>query len=179
MAGRVFIHATMSFDGHIADPEGTIDWATGYSGLTKETVGEIIDSIGAVLAGRRGYDRGMMRGEMKPYGGAWTGPQFVLTHRPADGPPQDPSITFLSSGVRDAVATGLAAAGGKDLVVMGADVGRQCLREGLVDEILIHLAPVLLGEGIRLFEDTGHVELEPIDVAWSGDLTTLRLRVLK
>ncbi|MDN3354306.1 dihydrofolate reductase family protein [Actinomadura sp. DC4] len=179
MAGKVFIHATMSFDGYIGDPEGAIDFAAGHSGLSKETVGEIIGSIGAVLAGRRGYDRGMMRGDQKAYGGAWSGPQFVLTHRPDDAPPQDPSITFLSSGVRDAVATGLAAAGGKDLVVMGADVGRQCLREGLVDEILIHLVPVLLGEGIRLFESTGHVELEPVDVAWTGDLTTMRMRVVR
>jgi dihydrofolate reductase len=176
MAGKVFMHATMSFDGFIGDPSGVIDPLSGYSGLSSEAVGEIIGSIGAVLAGRRGYDRGMMRGAQKAYGGAWSGPQFVLTHRPSDAPP---GFTFLSSGVHEAVATALAAADGKDVVVMGASVAQQCLREGLVDEILIHLVPLVLGEGIRLFEDTGRVSLSPISSVASGDLTTLRFRVVK
>lgn len=179
MTGKVFMHATMSVDGFIGDPDGAIDWAFGYSGLSQDMVGEIIGSIGAVLVGRRGYDRGMMRGAGKVYGGAWRGPQFVLTHRPDDDPPADSSITFLSAGVREAVVTAREAAGGKDVVVMGADVAGQCLREGLVDEILVHLVPIVLGEGIRFFDGTGRVELEPAGVTSSGDLTHLRFRVLK
>jgi dihydrofolate reductase len=177
MAGKVFMHATSSFDGFIADPDGAIDWAHGYAGLSQEAVAEIIDSIGAVLAGRRGHDRAAMRGD-KAYGGTWSGPQFVLTHRPSDPPSPGPDITFLSDGIHNAVATARAAADGKDVVVMGASLGQQCLREGLVDEIVIHQVPLLLGEGIRLFDGTGRVELAPISVTQSGDYTTLRFRVV-
>ena len=98
--------------------------------------------------------------------------------RPADNPPADPAVTFLSGGVRDAVATGLAAAGDKNLVVMGANVVGQCLREGLIDEILIHQVPLVLGEGIPLFDGTGRVGLEPVSVTHTGDLITSRFRVV-
>lgn len=177
MAGKVFIHATMSLDGFIADPEGELGWAFAFSGPSAATVREIIGSIGAVLAGRRGYDQGMMRGDKKLYGGAWSGPQFVLTHRPA---PEDPSVTFLSGGVRAAVETARAAAGGKDVVVMGATIVQQCLAEGLVDELLLHVVPMLLGEGVRLFDDPAvrRITLRPITIGQSGDLADLRLRVV-
>ena len=178
MGGHAFMHATMSVDGFIAGADGRIHFMAGYSGLPAGTAAEIIGSIGAVLVGRRGYDRGMMQGDQKVYGGSWTGPQFVLTHRPADHPPADPDVTFLSGGVSDAVATGLAAAGDKNLVVMGANVVGQCLREGLIDEILIHQVPLLLGEGILLFEGTGRVGLEPVSVTHNGDLITSRFRVV-
>ena len=111
---------------------------------------EVIPSIGAALVGRRAYDAGRRPGLppqfRKIYGGAWTGPVFVLTHRAlADEP--DAAITFLSGDIRPAVATALQAAAGKDLVVIGADVARQCIEAGLIDELVIHLAPVLLGDG--------------------------------
>jgi dihydrofolate reductase len=178
MAGKVFIHATMSLDGFIADTDGRLDWAFGFSGPSAAAVREIISSIGAVLAGRRGYDRGMMRGEAKVYGGAWSGPQFVLTHRPADVP-GDPAITFLSGGIRQAIEKARAAAAGKDVVVMGANIAQQCLAEGLADEILLHVVPVLLGEGIRLFASPAarQIILEPISVGQSGQVTDLRYRV--
>src|SRR5262249_49508621 len=92
-AGKVFIHFTMSMDGFIADAGGGLDWAFGFAGPSPAAVRKITDPIGAMLAGRHGYDLAMIRGDMKIYGGAWTGPQFVLTHRPGDTP-ADPSITF-------------------------------------------------------------------------------------
>ena len=178
MAGKVFIHATMSLDGFIADPDGALDWAFRFPGPSAATVREIIGSIGAVLAGRRGYDLGMMRGDKKVYGGAWSGPQFVLTHRPADAP-DDPAITFLSGGIRQAIGTARAAARGKDVVVMGASIAQQCLAEGLADEILLHVVPILLGEGIRLFASPAarQITLKPVSVGQSGELTDLRFRV--
>lgn len=178
MAGKVFIHATISLDGFIADPDGSLDWAFRFPGPSAPAVREIIASIGAVVAGRHGYDLGMMRGGKKVYGGAWSGPQFVLTHRPGDAP-QDPAITFLSGGIRQAVETARAAAGGKDVVIMGANVAQQCLADGLADEILLHVVPLLLGEGIRLFASPAArpVTLEPISVAQSGQVTDLRFRV--
>ena len=72
---------------------------------------------------------------------------FVLTHKPPD--PPDPEVTFLSGDIGEAVATALDAADGKNLEILGADVAGQCLRRGLVDEILVYVMPVLLGDGIR------------------------------
>jgi dihydrofolate reductase len=177
MTGKVFLHFTMSLDGFVADPEGKLDWAFGFPGPSRAAIEAITAQIGAALAGRRGYDRGMMRGDEKLYGGAWSGPQFVLTHRPAD-PPPDPSITFLHGSLRDAVATARAAAAGQDVVVVGASIARQCLAEGLADEILLHLVPIVLGDGIRLFGPQ-RVALRPVSVGRSGDVTDLRFEVVK
>jgi hypothetical protein len=89
------------------------------------------------------YLRPREAGGQKAYGGAWSGPQFVLTHEPPDA--TEPTVSCLSGDVRDAIATALEAAAGKNMVVFGANVARQCFDEGLVDEVVIHLAPVLLG----------------------------------
>jgi dihydrofolate reductase len=114
-------------------------------------------------------------------GGAWSGPIFVLTHQaPADE--EDPTITFISGSIRSAIARALDAAGGKNLLVIGADVVRQSIQKGLIDEIMIHLAPLLLGDGVRFFSSPGltnAVRLETIDVTRSGQLTNLKFRVLK
>ena len=77
----------------------------------------------------------------------FSGPFFVLTHEPPD--PPDPGVTFPSGDIGEVVATALDAAGGKNLEILGADVAGQCLRRGLVDEILVYVVPVLLGDGIR------------------------------
>jgi dihydrofolate reductase len=180
VAGNVLIHATMSLDGYIADPDGRLDWAFRFAGPSAAAVSEITASIGAVLAGRRGYDLGMMRGDKKVYGGSWTGPQFVLTHRPADVP-DDPAISFVSGGIGAAVETARAAARGQDVVVLGASLAQQCLADGLADEILLHVVPILLGKGLRLFAEptAQHVTLEPVLVRQSGNVTDLRFRVAK
>ena len=79
-----------------------------------------------------------------------------------------------------AVATALDAAGGKDLEILGADVAGQCLGQGLADEILVYVLPLLLGDGIP-FSSPGltTVDLEPVSSARSGDATILRFRVRK
>jgi dihydrofolate reductase len=83
----------------------------------------------------------------------------VLTHKP----PHDPDVTFLSGDIRAAVEKAAEAAGDKYVVVFGADVARQCMEAGLVDEVMIHVVPVLLGDGVRLFSRKGgdpiHLEL--------------------
>jgi dihydrofolate reductase len=101
-----------------------------------------------------------------------------LTHT-APGVSQDSTITFISGDIRDAVARAREAAAGNNVVVIGASVARQCMDAGLVDEILIHLAPVLLGDGIRFFGKPGGtaIELQPVSVTRSGQLTNLRFRV--
>jgi dihydrofolate reductase len=107
-------------------------------------------------------------------------PQFVLTHKAPDAP-ADPTVTFLSGDVSRAVALARAAAAGKNVTLIGASIARQCLDAGLVDEILVHLAPALLGDGVRFFDHPGvaPVQLERVSVALSDQLTDLRFRIVK
>ncbi|MET8877150.1 dihydrofolate reductase family protein [Nocardia sp. NPDC004604] len=148
--GKVLWHFTMSLDGFVAGPNHSMEWMTGFS-IRQGLIGEYVDTTGAVLAGRDGWDAG---GESRPYGGAWHGPVFVLTHHPEDATPAD-GVTFLTCDPAEAVRIGLAAAGGKNLEVFSPTIGRQFLELGLIDEIDLHIAPILLGEGIRLYDNPG------------------------
>jgi dihydrofolate reductase len=170
----------MSLDGFIAGPDDDMDWVFEYASFANPVVVESIQTTGAFLGGRRSYNvgkRDVGKESGGAYGGRWSGPVFVLTHNP----PEDDEVTFLSGDIRKAVATALAAADGKNVMVTGADVGRQCIEEGLIDEILVHLPPVLLGNGVRLFGGPGfeRVNLERIGLSVYGPTTDLRFRVLK
>ncbi|HUI44555.1 MAG TPA: dihydrofolate reductase family protein [Nitrospirota bacterium] len=116
----------------------------------------------------------------KVYGGAWSGPVFVLTHHAPDDE-EDTAITFLSGDIRFAVAMALRAAEGKALLVLGTSVARQCIEARLIDEILVHVVPVLRGGGVRFFDRQGAapVDLETVAVSRAGQITNLRHRVLK
>jgi dihydrofolate reductase len=105
-----------------------------------------------VLSGRSGWDAAV--NGARPYGGGWHGPIFVLTHHPENATPAD-GVTFLNCDAAEAVRIGLAAAGGKNLEVFSPTIGRQLLERGLIDEIDLHVAPILLGEGIRLYDNPG------------------------
>jgi dihydrofolate reductase len=149
--GKVLWHFTMSLDGFVAGPNHAMDWMTGIShrhGLVEEYA----KTTGAVLGGRDGFDA--FPDVSGIYGGAWEGPVFVLTHHPDDAQPAK-GVTFLSCDVAEAVRIGLDAADGKNLEVFSATIGRQLLERGLIDEIDLHIAPVLLGDGIRLFDNPG------------------------
>ena len=154
-------HFTMSLDGFVAGPRHAMDWMTGFS-LRPGVVDEYAETTGAVLAGRNGFDAYPDVNGI--YGGAWKGPVFVLTHHPEDAPSAS-GVTFLSCDVAEALRIGLDAAGGKNLEVFSATIGRQLLERGLIDEIDLHIAPVLLGDGIRLFGNPGGapVRLELLD----------------
>jgi dihydrofolate reductase len=103
-----------------------------------------------VLAGRSGFDSAI--GDSRPYGGAWQGPIFVLTHHLEDAHEAE-DITILSCPVDEAVQIALDAAGGKNVRVFSPTIGRQLLELGLIDEIDLHVAPILLGDGIRLYDN--------------------------
>jgi dihydrofolate reductase len=149
--GKVLWHFTMSLDGFVAGPEHSMDWMTGFTNRpTLED--EYVSTTGAVLAGRDGFDSGI--GESRPYGSQWQGAIFVLTHHPEDARPVA-DITILSCPVEEAVAIALEAAGGKNLEIFSTDIGRQLLELGLIDEIDLHVAPILLGDGIRLYDNPG------------------------
>ena len=178
---KVIWHMTMSLDGFIAGPDDTMDWAFGHEGPNRMG-DEVMRSTGAILAGRRWYDVATERynGRQGIYGGAWQGPVFVLTHRAADHDVSDPGITLLTADLEDAVGTARDAAGDKNLEIFGANLAAQCLDHGLIDEIVVHVAPILLGGGVRLYGEAGtraQVRLEPVDRAESGDLQSLRYRV--
>jgi dihydrofolate reductase len=134
------------------------------------------ETLGAALAGRNGYELGRRAGG-ELYGGAYRGPIFILTHRPPTDE-TNPDYTFLSGDITDAVKTALAAAEGKDLLVLGGTVAGQCLQAGLLDEIFVHVAPVLLGDGIPFFRSTNlTVDLDPISNTQEGRSTNLRYAV--
>jgi dihydrofolate reductase len=188
--GRVVWHITMSLDGFIAGPDDSMDWVvrewTDGGGNTRDieverstTADDVLRSAGAILGGRRWYDaaRRLYDGVNGIYGGQWRGPVFVLTHRPPDDAAND-SVTFLSTPLADAVPSALQAANGNNVVIFGADLARQCLHAGLLDEIVIHLAPVLLGAGVRLYDSIGTdpITLTRTALATTGQLTDLRFR---
>lgn len=109
-----------------------------------------MNRLGAILAGRRWYELANERwnGVDGIYGGAFGGPVFVLTHRPPDGG-AGPRITFISGGIEEAVASAQSAAGDKDVGIFGARLTQQCLNAQLLDEMVLHVAPVLVGGGVR------------------------------
>jgi len=178
-AGNVVVNRAMSLDGFIAGPGDSMDWGPGdLARDAQDDVAEIAAATGAMLIGRRTWDVGarMRADEPKRTEYPFAGPLFVLTHRPPERP--EPDVTYLTGDVGEAVATGLDAAGGKDLEILGADVAGQCLRRGLVDEILVYVLPVLLGDGIRFSPPgLGRIDLEPISGTRSGPATILRFRV--
>lgn len=178
---KMLYSATMSLDGFIAGPKGDMSWLTPYLG-PNPAVTELIDRIGALLVGNRTFrgddpHRGTSK-EGKPFGGGWSGPQFVLTHHVPDAPV--PGVTFVDDLERG-VAAAKAAAGDTYVNVLGADVARQCLEAGLLDEIFVCVAPVLLGDGVRLFDRPGGatLKLERRSHTEAPPATNLWFRVLR
>lgn len=171
---KVVVNRAMSLDGFIAGPGHAMDWIFGY--LSDDMFPEVMAATGAMLVGRGTYDVAKgMPDETTSYEG---GPQFVLTHNPPAEP--DPNVTFLTCGVEEAVATARGAAGSGNLEILGADLAAQCLQHGLVDEILVYVLPVLLGDGVRISPPgLGRIDLEPFSTVRSGDVTALRFRVRK
>jgi len=192
--GTVVFDISMSLDGFIAasgmTPEegmgvgGEVlhDWAFAGGERDRELLEQAGERLGAVIAGRRTYDNSITWwGPDGPTGPART-PLFVVSHGTPDGVPEGGVYTFVRD-IRSALDAARTAAGDKDIGVMGgADVSRQLLREGLVDEISIHLVPVLFGSGTPLFGDSWidrHVRLERLVVVDTDAATHLRYRIVK
>ena len=166
---QVIAIMSMSLDGFVADLDDGVaevfDWYVGSGDVEVRTGGAhpmtfsmsqasaahvrgLTSGLGAVLTGRRTFD--VAQGWGGQHG--W-GPAFVMTHHVPDGWPRPGStVYFVTDGVKSAVARAKAAAGGKSVGVHGADVIRQCLAAGLLDELSIDVAAVLLGSGVRLFD---------------------------
>ncbi len=179
--GKVIVIRSMSLDGFIAGPGDAMDWIFDF--VAPNEFPEVAAATGAMLIGRRTYEVGNRMKVAKEQGSASSGenypvsgPMFVLTHERPE--PLDPGVTFLSGDIAEAVATARSAAGGKNLEILGADVAGQCLRRGLVDEILVYVLPVLIGDGVRFSAPgVGRIDLEPLSSTRSGAVTVLRFRV--
>ncbi len=143
------------------------------SGDDAAWLSEMIATMGAVVGGRSTYEASGHWGDKNP----WDVPFFIVTHRPEEEP-EGGAFTFVS-GVRPAIDRAVAAAGDKDVHVMGgADVIRQALEAGLVDELTIIVAPVVLGGGKRLFEGfTDVLELEQLGARQSQYATFIDYQV--
>ena len=150
-AGKVLWHFTMSLDGFVAGPGHSMDWMAGAT-FRPGLIAEYVATTGAVLGGRDGWDA--YPDPASIYGGAWDGPLFVLTHHPEDATPTD-RVTFLDCDPAEAVRVALDAADGKNVEVFSPTIGRRLLALGLIDEIDLHIAPVLLGDGVRLHDVPG------------------------
>jgi dihydrofolate reductase len=176
---KVLWHVTMSLDGFIATRDNSTAWMFEH-GSAGPMGREVMERTGAILAGRRGFDLGTQAGAgpRAIYGGAWRGPVFVLTHRPGDSAD---GVTFLSGSIEQAVATAREAAGAKDVGVFGANLAGQCISAGLVDEIFVHVVPMLLGDGLRLFSVPGSapVKLRKTRCHDAGQITDLGYEVLR
>jgi dihydrofolate reductase len=177
---KLLYSASMSLDGFIAGPGGDMSWLTEHVG-PNPTVDDLIGRIGALLVGNRTFGgddpyKGVEEKEGKAFGGGWSGPQFVLTQQAPATPV--PDVTFVGD-LASGVAAAKAAAGDKYVNVLGASVGRQCLEAGVLDEVLVCVAPVLLGDGVRLFDHPGgaNVKLERISLTHTPTATNLWYRV--
>src|SRR5262245_2480083 len=168
---QVLADMSMSLDGFVADPSdevgplfdwygnGDIEvrtadpdrWTFRTSEPSARHLRESIEAAGAIVAGRRLFDVGGWAGISKH---PWGVPVFVVTHSVPDGwPREDRPFTFVTDGVESAVAQAKAAAGEGVVGVAGPNVVQQCLNAGLLDEVRINLVPVLLGRGIRYFDN--------------------------
>jgi dihydrofolate reductase len=123
-----------------------------------------------------------MVGTERPHRRRPAPPDRRHTHSEPDDVPAGGVYTFVTDGIESALQQAKEAAGAKDVAVMGgADIGQQFIKAGLVDEIGIHLVPVLFGSGLRMFEHIGdqHIHLESIETINSPAATHLRYRVVK
>lgn len=153
----------------------------GEENRDSELMREWFDATGAVVMGRMMYDTGEeFWGDNPPF----RAPVFVLTHRPRPTLVKEggTTFTFVTDGIHSALDQAKAAAGDRNVdIAGGASTVRQYLREGLIDELQLHVVPALLGEGLRLFEElgSGRRNLEPVRVVDTPLATHLKYRLVK
>ena|SRR5215510_8512272 len=200
---RVVIDVSMSLDGFISGADDSRERPLGVNGdrlfewfsdgatpsrwypefrmsaVSAEFVDQFADRVGAVVAGRRTYEVSDAWGGDGPQRGI---PLFVVTHSvPEKVPKGDPPYTFVTDGVAKAVERARVVARGKEISLMGSTVVQQCLEAGLLDEITIHLVPVLLGRGVRLFGglDPKNTELSIVKVVDAPGVTHITYEVVR
>ena len=199
---KVVIDMTMSLDGYVAGPNdgkayplgqhggmAIFDWYTSGTeevksplfrpapGANRDEVDAMFAASGAFIFGRRTYDITDGWGGRHPINGV---PVFVLTHNPPRDFPEGPSnLTFITDGIASAIEQARGVADGKEIKLGGASPGKQALTAGLCDEINVHIAPYLLGGGVRLFDELPDgIRLEKLRVSDGPLATHIRYKVL-
>jgi dihydrofolate reductase len=203
--GKVTTGLSMPLDGFIAGPndgpgsplgdggERLFAWYSGgdtayslpgtemvfmVSPQSAQLLGEAHTNMGAFVTGRRTFDISNGWGASPPLGV----PTFVVTHSvPQEWVYEGSPFTFVTDGLESAVEQARAVAGDKDVAVGAASIAQQCIRAGFLDEIHVDLVPVLLGDGIRLFDHlgAGPIELESTEVIEGAGITHLTFRVVR
>lgn len=193
--GKVASAMSMSLDGYVTGPHDSREHPLGIGGevlhhwlgptataADQAVLQEMVDGVGAVVMGRRSYEFCVGDGGWGDGGPVGDTPCFVLTHH-APEPAGVPTVfTFVTDGIESAISQAQNVAGEGTVGLHGATAAQQALAAGLLDEIQVHLVPVLLGGGVRLFDllGAGPVELVRDRVVEAGSgVTHLRYRVLR
>jgi dihydrofolate reductase len=192
---KVVADITMSLDGFVTGPdpgperglglggEGLHTWALQPDAIDRAVLAEAVDATGVVIMGRNLFDivdgpHGWNDDMGYGAGLAAQPPVLVVTRKPPATVRLAERFTFVVDGIRSAVAKGIAMAEDRDVVVMGGgEVIRGAIEAGLVDELRLHLSPVLLGAGTPLFTDADPRALRQIHVRASGHATHVTYRV--
>ena len=191
--GKVTANVSMSLDGFITGPNVNIEnpmgdngerlheWMFPPKGNHEEIAVDMFKNVGAVIMGRQMFNLGE-----EPWGSnpPFHLPVFVLTHEPKEKVVKEGGTTFIfvTDGIESALGQAKVVAGDRDILVAGgADADQQFLKAGLLDEIQIHLIPILIGKGTRLFNDPSAepIELETTRVIESPGVTHLQFRIVK
>lgn len=177
---QVIIHATVTVDGFMADIDGGVDWMNGFPSAPEdeEVVGRVVQQLGAVVGGAN-KTQTIEDGEV-PYGAAVKVPVYLMTHSAHEPIEKDGvTYTFVVDDIAQAVESAKEAAGDKLVSLLGGSISRQCLELGLVDEIQLHVVPIVLGKGISLFAGLSKpIKLERVETSAFASETHLRYRVL-
>jgi dihydrofolate reductase len=188
--GKVLLDLSISLDGYIAGPHDEVDWglfdwlvdSKTSTFIQNAVMDELAEATGAMIVGRRVFDGTRGWGGSHPLNNA---PVFVLTHtgpKPEEVPVGATPFTFVTEGIESALTQAQSAAGDKQIYIIGgANVAQQYLQAGLLDDIQLHLVPILFGEGKRLFDHIGtkHIHLERTRVFEFSGVTHLWFRVVK
>jgi dihydrofolate reductase len=179
---KVFLDMAMSLDGFVAglgnEDKGLYDWYFSPSGDAEFVKNELIERTGAMILGRRVFGN-----EADGFDTPYKVPHFVLTHESRKTVDRGGmQFIFVADGIESALEKAKAAAGDKDVCIAGgASTAQQFLKAGLLDELQIHLVPVLIGEGLRLLDGLGSesIKLEKVRTLESSGVIHLTFRIVK
>ncbi|MDO0937771.1 dihydrofolate reductase family protein [Streptomyces sp. DG2A-72] len=158
--GKVAWGFTCSIDGFITGPGHDMSWMSAAEPLADGTTERMAGEVAVIISGRAGYDAAKAQQDERDettseaYGGAWSGTEFVLTHRPEELA-DDQAVIPLNCDIVEAIRRAQAVAGDRDVQIISADIARQALEHDLIDELQVFVAPVFLGDGVRIFDVPG------------------------
>jgi dihydrofolate reductase len=176
---KTILYIGISLDGYIAGPNDETEWMDPY-GEVEYGFNDFLNTVGAIIMGRRSYEIGVEKGWFSQYN--YGSPIIVVSKNVPAEISADGEFTFVFEGIEAALARAREVAGSKNVYIYGgANLAVQYLQAGLIDEITLGVMPILLGDGIRLFERVGKpVELELLDSqTFDKSLVLLRYSVLR